>query len=138
MIEKLTNFDEIEAYKDESGLGFKEALIGYFTNLGENLGFTTRANFSVIRHGVGLGKADLIWVEPNIIFFTEFGNFDEILKPLWKTVELEPALSVLILSSNSSCSPSQVKTLIDKSKVLKDIRKRFLILDISKKEYLKL
>lgn len=138
MIERLTNFEELEAFTKSSELGYKEATVEYYKQLGEKLGFTTRIDSSVIKHGLNLGKASLIWLEPNVVFFCEFGNFDEILKHLWKAVEMEPELVVLLLSSNSSCKPSYVKTLIDKSGSLENLKNKFLILDVSKPEFLKL
>jgi len=134
MIDELTNFSDIESFIKKSNLGLKEALIKYYESLGERMGFTVRRNFTVIKNSINLGKLDLIWVEPNVVFCFEFGNFDEILKHLWKILEFEPKLGVIILSSNSQCKPALVLGLIEKSPLLEGHRKGFLILDIAEKK----
>src|SRR3989338_5643688 len=112
MIDAITNFSEIESFLKKSNLGLKEALIKYYENLGEQMGFTVRRNFTVIKNSINLGRLDLVWVEPNVVFCFEFGNFDEILKHFWKVLEFEPKMAVILLSSKSQCKPAAVFGLI--------------------------
>lgn len=134
MIEELTKFDELDDYVKNSDLKFREAIISYYKELGEKLGFTVRENSSVIQNGINFGKIDLIWIEPNITFTTEFGNFGDILKHLWRILEFSPKISVLILSSNSSCKAEDIVKIIEKSKLVEGYRNIFLVLDITEKK----
>ncbi len=136
MIDILTNFEELEKYVKNSELPYREAVIDYYKGLGENHGFTVRKDSSVIRYGINLGKIDLIWLEPNIVFTIEFGNLDEILKHLWCVLEFSPNLAVLLLSSKSGCKAPDVVKLIKNSSVLEKMSKRFLVLDLTEKEVL--
>ena len=113
------------------GLPFREAVIDYFKSLGEKLGFTTRASSTVIKYGVNFGKADLVWVEPNIIFFIEFGPLEDVLKHLWKTLEASPENAVFLLSSASQCKPEQVRKIVENSEALEGVRDKIILLDVS-------
>jgi len=134
MINELKKFEELEEYVKRSRLKYRDAILEYYRNLGERFGFTVRENSSVIRQGINLGRLDVIWIEPNITFVIEFGNFEEILKHLWRLVEFSPNLSVLILSSKSDCRAEKVSELIEKSEILAELRNRFLILDVTEKK----
>ncbi len=134
MIERVSNFAEIEEHVKKSGLNFRDALTGYYKTLGEKLGFTVRVNSSVIKYGVNLGKLDVVWVEPNIVFCCEFGNTEEMLKTLWKMTEVNPEHAVLIVSSGSMCRPDNAKKIVENSALLKNFKQKFIILDISDKK----
>lgn len=130
MLSKLSDFTELECHIESSSLTFREAIIDYYAVLGERLGFEVRRNASVIKHGVNLGKLDLMWLEPNIIFCVEFGSFEEILKHLWRIQEYDPENAVLVLSSKSACKPADVKKTVENSS-LKD---KVIVLDVSEKK----
>jgi len=134
MIETVTRLTELEEHIKKSGLGFRDAILDYYKKLGETLGFEVRVNAPLIMHGVNLGNIDLMWVQPNVVFFCEFGAFDEVLKHLWKIAELQPELAVLVLSSNSRCKPEKVAELIRKSGLTENIRNRTLVLDIERRK----
>jgi len=137
MIDELKNFEELEEHIGNSNLKYREAILDYYKKLGERMGFTVRENFSVIKNGVNSGKLDIIWIEPNITFITEFGKLDDILKHLWKLVEFSPSLAVLLLSSKSECKAEKVSELIEKSDITREIKNRFLILDVTEKKVIR-
>ncbi len=137
MIDELKNFEELEEHTKNSGLKYREAILEYYKNLGEKLGFTVRENSSVIKNGVNSGRLDVIWLEPNIAFAVEFGRFEDILKHLWKLVEFSPSLAVLLLSSKSECKAEKVSELIEKSDITREIKNRFLILDVTEKRVIR-
>lgn len=134
MIQQLSDLEGLSEHVKSCGLPFREAVIDYYKSLGEKLGFTARASSTVIKYGINFGKADLVWVEPNIIFFMEFGSMEDVLKHLWKTVEAKPENAVFILSSVSQCKPEQVKKIVENSDVLDDMRERVVLLDVSGKK----
>ena len=137
MIDELKKFEELEEHIKNSGLKYGEAILEYYKNLGEKLGFTVRENSSVIKNGVNSGRLDVIWLEPNIAFAAEFGRFEDILKHLWKLVEFSPSLAVLLLSSKSECRAEKVSELIEKSDITREIKNRFLILDVTEKKVIR-
>lgn len=137
MIDELTDFEGLDEFISNSELKYREALISYYKILGEGLGFTIRENSSVIRNGINFGKIDLVWVEPNITFTVEFGNIEEVLKHLWRTMEFSPTISVLILSSKSACKPGDVVKIIEKSKLVEENRDIFLVLDVTERKVVK-
>jgi len=137
MIDELKNFEELEEHTKNSDLKYLEAILDYYKNLGEKLGFTVRENSSVIKNGVNSGRLDVIWLEPNIAFAAEFGKFDDILKHLWKLVEFSPSLAVLLLSSKSECKAEKVSELIEKSDITREIKNRVLILDVTEKKVIR-
>ena len=132
MIELLTNFKELKDYaKKNSSLGFKEAIIRYYKELGEKQGFSAVESSSVIKNTVNYGKADLVWIEPNTVFCAEFGLLDDIYKHLFKLMQMKPSMTVFILSSNSKCAPERVKAILDKTPELFDIKNKSLLIDIA-------
>jgi hypothetical protein len=135
---QLENFQDLEKFlreeSKESKLSYKAAILEYYKNLGENLGFEVREDFSVIKHAINLGKLDLLWVEPNITFTIEFSSLENLLKELVKIVEFSPSLSVLILSSKSSCKVRDVKKFMAESNLFQAFREKFLILDLAEKK----
>lgn len=137
MIDELTDFEGLDEFISNSELKYREALISYYKILGEGLGFTIRENSSVIRNGINFGRIDLVWVEPNITFTVEFGNIEEVLKHLWRTMEFSPTISVLILSSKSACKPGDVVKIIEKSKLVEENRDIFLVLDVTERKVVK-
>ena len=137
MIDELKKFEGLEEHRGNSNLKYREAILDYYKKLGERMGFTVRENFSVIKNGVNSGKLDIIWIEPNITFITEFGKLDDILKHLWKIVEFSPSLAVLLLSSKSECRAEKVSELIEKSDITREVKNRFLILDVTEKKVIR-
>lgn len=131
MIETVSRFGKLKDYAKSSDLAYPEAVIGYYKSLGGKLGFTVREKPSVIKYGVNLGTADLVWVEPNVAFYIEFSNIGEMLKHLFKIVELKSEYSVILLSSASSCKPDDVKRLIENSPVFAQTREKIIILDLA-------
>lgn len=132
MIELLTNFKELKEHmKKKSSLGFKEAIVNYYKEVGENQGFTTVENSSVIKNTINYGKIDLVWIEPNTIFCVEFGLLEDVYKHLFKVSQMKPNMTVFILSSNSKCNPEKVKAILDKTPELFDIKKKSIIIDIA-------
>ncbi|MFH1835123.1 MAG: hypothetical protein ABH851_02920 [Methanobacteriota archaeon] len=132
-MENITDFKALDKHLKECGKPFKDALVDYYRVLGEQLGFTVRIDASIIEYGINLGKVNLIWLEPKILFSCEFGSLEEILKHLWRIVEYNPEKTVLLLSSGSQCKPEEVVKLVEQSKILKELRERFVVLDVSEK-----
>ncbi|MFH1788734.1 MAG: hypothetical protein ABH834_05095 [Candidatus Altiarchaeota archaeon] len=130
MLSKISDFTGLESHVKSCGLPFKEAVIDYYAVLGERLGFNVRKGASVIKYGVNLGKLDLVWLEPNIVFCLEFGSIEEMLAHLWRIQEHSPEQAVFVLSSKSGCKPSDVKRIVENSS-LKD---KAVILDVSEKK----
>jgi hypothetical protein len=131
MIELVSDVEGLMKHIKESELPFREAIIDYYSRLGESQGFTVTRNSSVIRNTVNYGRVDLIWVEPNIVFCLEFGVLDDVYKHLFKLIQLKPSLSVLLLSSNSQCKPGKVRDIISKTAELECIRGKSVILDVT-------
>jgi|WetSurMetagenome_2_1015567.scaffolds.fasta_scaffold46782_3 hypothetical protein len=125
----LTDFAALKGHVKGSGLKYHDALVDYFKVVGERQGFTVMKDSTVIRGAHGFGKFDLVWVEPNVIFQSEFGVLDDIFRHLWRIMAFKPAVAVLLLSGMSQCSPRKVKELVDRSPQLKGIE--FVILDVS-------
>lgn len=134
MIKDIRDFEGLDRHIKCSQHGLIRAVIEYYSNLGKRQGYTVRENATVISHGVNLGKIDLVWIEPDIVFVLEFNSVDNFLKNLWKIVEMNPELVVIVLSSKSNCKPGDVVKLIKNSEITKDIKENFMILDIGKKE----
>lgn len=134
MIQTVSRFGELKKHVSGSGMPFREAVVDYYRLLGGRLGFTFMENASVIKHGVNLGKVDLVWVEPNVAFYAEFSNMGELTKHLFKILELGSEWSVLILSSNSSCKPDDARKIVANSAAFEKIRDRVIILDLSKEK----
>ena len=134
MIKDIRDFEGLDRHIKSSKHGFRSAIIEYYAKLGKRLKYNVRENATVIRHGINLGKIDLIWIEPDVVFTLEFDSIDTILKNLWKIVEINPGLAVIVLSSKSNCKPSDVSKLIKNSRITKNIKENFMILDIGKKE----
>lgn len=136
-IPELEKFSKMEKFLEESELSYKEAILQYYKNLGENLGFTCRENFSVIKHALNLGKLDLLWVEPKVTFTLEFSSMEKLFQELVKISEFSPQLAVLVLSSNSTnCKPKDVSKFIPESSLFS--QEKFLVLDLAEKEAIKL
>ncbi|RLI91215.1 MAG: hypothetical protein DRO94_04480 [Candidatus Altiarchaeales archaeon] len=136
IIELISDFDKLDEYIRNSNLRYREAIINFYKELGEKLGFTVRESTSIIKHGVNFGKIDLIWVEPNITFTVEFGNFDNLLGHLFRILEFSPNLAVLVLSSNSSIRIENVSNLIHRSRLIENMREKIIILDVGAKKVL--
>lgn len=134
MIDIITDFKGLEEHIENSGFGYREAVLDYYKKLGIKHGFSVRENSSVIRYGINFGRIDLIWLEPNTTFTIEFGNLEEILKHLWRIMEFTPELAVLLLSSKSGCKATDVIKVIKNSPVLKEMRDRILAIDLTDKE----
>ena len=134
MIKDIRDFDGIENHIKSSKKGFAEAIIEYYSKLGARLGYTVRENAPVIRYGVNIGKIDLIWIETNVVFTTEFNSIDNLLRNLWKIIEIKPGLAVIIVSSKSNCKPSDVSKLIKNSGITQGVKENFMILDVGRKE----
>ncbi len=136
-IKEITDLNSLDRYVSSSGLKFREAILRYYKELGEKLGYTVRENASIIKNGINHGKIDLIWLEPNITFTTEFGNQEEIYKHLWKVLEYSPKEAVFLLSSKSSCKAEEVDKIIEKSSIIGEKKKIFLIMDVSEKKIIR-
>jgi len=135
MIEELSDLQALDDHvRKSAGLKFREAILRYYRDLGESLGYTVRENASIIKNGVNFGRMDMIWLEPNVVFAAEFGNPEEIYKHLWKILEYSPAMAVLILSSKSACKADEVAKIIEKSPLVGEKRNIFLILDVTDKK----
>ncbi|MCX6695247.1 MAG: hypothetical protein NTU61_02995 [Candidatus Altiarchaeota archaeon] len=131
MIELLTKFDELKNYAKNSKLGFKEAIVKYYKEVGEKQGFTVVEGSSVIKNTVNYGKVDLVWIEPNTVFCLEFGLLDDIYKHFFRVMQLKPSMTVFILSGNSKCSPDKVKEIIERTPELSAIKGKYAILDVT-------
>lgn len=133
-LKEITDLNSLDRYVKSSGLKFCEAILRYYKELGEKLGYSVRENSSVIKNGVNYGKIDMIWLEPNITFTTEFGSPEEIYKHLWKILEYSPNESVFLLSSKSSCKAEDVDKIIEKSGLVGEKKNKFLIMDVTDKK----
>ena len=131
MIDKISDFQGLSKHVEESELPYREAIIDYYTILGEKLGFTARPSASMIMYGVNLGKIDLVWVEPDMTFTVEFGSLTEMIGHLVKISEKKPEKAVIITSSKSQCKPSDVKKIIVNSHLMKEIAEDVILLDVS-------
>jgi len=134
MIKDIRNFEGLERHIKSSKHEFREAIIEYYAKLGKELGYTVRENAAVIRYGINIGKIDLLWLEPDVLFAIEFHSYENLLKNLWKIVEMNPGLAVLVLSSKSNCKPQDVSKLINNSGITKNIKENFMILDVGEKK----
>jgi len=112
-LKEITDLASLNRYVKSSGLKMREAILRFYRELGEKSGYTVRENAPIIKNGINYGKIDLIWLEPNIAFITEFGNFEEIYKHLWKILEYSPNKAVLLMSSKSSCRAEDVDKVIE-------------------------
>lgn len=131
---EIKNFEEIEKFVKESKLPYRDAIIAYYKKIGENLNFTVMENFSVLKYGLNLGKIELLWVEPNIVFTVEFSNLENLIGKLFKIIEFMPNLAVLVVSSSSGCKPKDVKKLIQNSKFFQEAQRRVAIIDLAEKQ----
>ncbi|HIE33749.1 MAG TPA: hypothetical protein EYP86_01245 [Candidatus Altiarchaeales archaeon] len=137
IISLLVDFEELDKHVRNSNINYREAIVDFYKSVGKKHGFTVRENTSVIRNGINFGKLDLVWLEPNIVFAIEFGNLDNLLAKVWRIVEFSPNMAVLILSSKSMIRIENVINLIEKSEMFGNLRKRFLVLDVSEKKIIK-
>ena len=129
MKELLSDFGRLKECVKGSELKFKDAVIEYYKQLGEEQGFTVIRDSTVIKNAVNYGKVELVWVEPNTMFSCEFGVLDDIYRHLFRIMELKPSLAVLLLSGNSQCNPHKVKDIVERTPELKDTE--FLVLDVT-------
>ena len=136
-IPELENFSELEKFLQESELTYPQALLEYYQDLGQQMGFTCRENFSVIKYALNLGKLGLLWVEPKVTFTFEFSSLENLFKELVKISEFSPDLAVLVLSSKSThCKLKDVKKFIEESTLFS--QQKFCLLDLAEKEVIKL
>ncbi|MBD3388597.1 MAG: hypothetical protein GF416_05970 [Candidatus Altiarchaeales archaeon] len=129
MKDAIKDMEGLREHMKSTDLKFREAILEYYRKLGEKQGFTVVQGSSAIRKAVNFGKLDLAWVEPNIVFTSEFGLLDDIYKHLWRVMVLKPCIAVLLLSGNSRCNPGRVKEIVEKTEELNDVE--FIILDVS-------
>ena len=134
ILKEITDLNSLDRYAKSSGLKFREAILRYYKELGEKLGYTVRENASILKNGVNYGKIDMIWLEPNIVFINEFGNLEEIYKHLWKVLEYSPNEAVFLLSSKSSCKAEEVDKIVEKSSLVGEKKNIFLIMDVTDKK----
>jgi hypothetical protein len=134
ILKEVTDLNSLDRYLKSSGMKFREAILRYYKELGEKLGYTVRENASIIKNGVNYGKIDMIWLEPNIVFINEFGNLEEIYKHLWKVLEYMPNDAVFLLSSKSSCKAEDVDKIVEKSSLVGEKKNIFLIMDVTDKK----
>lgn len=113
---------------------FHDNLLSYYHSLGQKLGYSAAVNSSLLRHGLVLGKLDCIWVKerPVVAVEVEFGGREEVLRSLWKMLELGPELAVLVMSSRSRAAftIAELKTLFERSRLIKPLTQTFLLIDI--------
>jgi hypothetical protein len=136
-LKEITDLNSLDRYARSSGLKFREAILRYYKERGEKLGYNVRENASIIKNGVNYGKIDLVWLEPNIVFINEFGNLEEIYKHLWKVLEYSPKQAVFLLSSKSSCKAEEVDKIIEKSSLIGEKKNIFLIMDVTEKKIIR-
>jgi hypothetical protein len=129
MIELLTDFHGLKKFIKESDLKFKDALVEYYRRVGEEQGFTILKDSSVIKNAVNYGRVDLVWVESNTVFCSEFSLPDDIYRHLFRIMVLKPSIAVLLLSGASQLSPQRVKQIVGGTPQLEGIE--FVILDVS-------
>lgn len=129
MKELLSDLSGLKEHLKGSELKFRDALIDYYRKLGEEQGFTVVTDSTIIRNAVNYGRMDLVWVEPNVVFASEFGVLDDIYRHLFRIMAAAPSIAVLLLSKNSKCNPQKVKDIVEKTPQLKDID--FVVLDVS-------
>jgi len=129
LIEEIADLVGLKTHVKGCQLPFKDAHIDYYRALGERLGFTVVKSPQVIVSGFDFGKLDLAWVEPDIVFFSEYALLEDIYPHLYKVMVLKPAHCVILASSNSKCKPEKIRRLIDATAQLNDTN--FTIVDVA-------
>ena len=132
MIELLTDYTGLRDFIKGSELKFRDALIEYYRRVGEEQGITALKDSTVIKNAVNYGRVDLLWVEPNTVFCSEFSVLDDIYKHLWRIMVLKPSVAVLLLSGNSQCNPRKVKEIVERTPQLNGIE--FIVSDVTSGE----
>ena len=127
--ETTLDFPSMRAHAKKKGLGLKEALMDYFSQLGEKQGYSVVRDTTVIKHGVDYGKIDLAWVEPDSVFLAEFGLPQDLFRHLFKVMVLEPAWGVLLLSSNSRCHPKYALDIVGATPQLS--KTKYVLVDVT-------
>jgi len=128
-MDSLIDTTGLKAHVKASKLAYKDAVIDYFRLLGEKHGFTTLTNTPAIANATDYGRIDLVWVEPNIIFMSEFGIPEDPIQTPIQSHSPKPSKTVIILSSKSRCTPKKAKEIIEKTPELKGMK--YEIIDAS-------
>ena len=137
MNELLTDFKDLKKHVKESSKPFKQAIIDYYTGVGEEQGHMPVKDAVVTAYNTVYEPFDLAWVKPEITFTLEYGKLRDIYPSLASNLVAKPKLAVYILNSKSQCKPDRVYELIHNTPFLRDLMGNTLILDLDAETVLK-
>lgn len=127
----LTSFEGMDEFIKRYDKGYLGGLRAYYRMVGVEAGYSVVEGAQIIRECIDFGKADMAFIEPNIIFGFEFGILDDAFKHLYRFMIAEPKLGVMVTSSRSSLKPERVRQVIDGTRNLRDMD--IIVLDTEKK-----
>lgn len=133
MREIVSDSQALKKHVKESKLPFKKAILDYYRSLGESQGLQVVQDTPIVANQVDYGTIELAWSEPRITFNTEFASIQELMPKIFRNLLAEPELMVLILDSNSKCSPEKARELLSKTPFLKELWEKTEIVDLHPK-----
>lgn len=134
---ELTNFESIQKFVDSSKGDFDEVLTNFYYNLGKDLGFEVKKDFPFSFNGTRMPNLSLAWLDNNELFTAlevSFSSKDKVLSSLLKLNSCKSEYSILIFSSKVFLDGlNGLQNILDE---LKSIKSDFLLIDISKEDFL--
>lgn len=132
----FVDFKSIQKFIDKSDKSFKEALIDYFLQLGLDLGFDAKKDYSFEAQGLKFPSIDVVWLNGKQLFAAieiEFSSKDDFLAALMKLSASMAEYSTIITSSNSNVFKiDEAEKLLPMINILNTY---FLLIDITKEQY---
>ncbi|MEM0359893.1 MAG: hypothetical protein QXK06_00970 [Candidatus Diapherotrites archaeon] len=139
LVREITDFKSLQVYVQSSQANLVESTKRYYFNLGKKLGLDAKTEMDVLLEKVQLPKPQLAWLDagkPVVAFYFCFGSKEEMLAGIFSLLALNADLSVIITSSKArTYSIKEIKTILEEA-VFLNLTTKFLLVDISKEEWL--
>ncbi len=139
LIREITDFASLQVYVQSSDSNLFDSTRRYYAGLGRKLGFEVLRGFEPMVAGVKLPSVELAWLDagkPLAVFSFCFGSREEMLASLFSLLASSADLSVLITSSKArNYSLGEIKSILEEAPFLNSLT-GFLLVDISKEEFL--
>jgi len=139
LIREITDFQSLQTHVQSSEGNLFDSTKRYYHGLGKKLGLESKKDFEPLVAEIKLPKAELVWFdsgEPVASFAFCFGSREEMLAAVFSLLAVRADLSVLITSSKAkNYSLGEIKKLLEEP-VFLNLTTKFLLIDISKEEFL--
>ena len=137
LVKELTDFKSLQDFVTANEGNLIDLTMGYYTMLGNDLGFRVKRMRLCQFENISLGSADLAWFDDEtlaVLFEFEFGSREEMLAAVAKLLLSKPELAVLITSSRA-----RIFSLEELKHILSELSfgmQQFLVIDLTKEQYI--